>query len=139
MVPEIKPTAAHVGGHAEYAKGAEYVTALDLLPLGARRRRRQGRRPPRDHPDELRATTSTKMSADDRRIYDLVARRFLAVFHPEAEFENTRVETTVAEHVFRTRGKVLLVPGLARRLRRAQRGRVATDEDEGRDQSCPSS
>ena len=26
-------------------------------------------------------------------------------------FENTRVETTVAEHVFRTRGKVLVVPG----------------------------
>ena len=51
------------------------------------------------------------MSDDDRRIYDMVARRFLAVFHPEAVFENTRVETTVAEHVFRTRGKVLLVPG----------------------------
>ena len=51
------------------------------------------------------------MSDDDRRVYDLVARRFLAVFHPDAVFENTRVETTVAEHVFRTRGKVLLVPG----------------------------
>ena len=51
------------------------------------------------------------MSDDDRRIYDLVARRFLAVFHPDAVFENTRVETTVAEHIFRTRGKVLVVPG----------------------------
>src|SRR3712207_2225638 len=46
-----------------------------------------------------------------RRVYDLVAKRFLAAFHPDAEFENTRLETTVAEHVFRTRGKVLLVPG----------------------------
>ena len=35
------------------------------------------------------------MGDDDRRIYDMVARRFLAVFHPEAVFENTRVETTV--------------------------------------------
>ena len=26
-------------------------------------------------------------------------------------FENTRVETTVAEHIFRTRGRVLLLPG----------------------------
>ena len=52
-----------------------------------------------------------KMDDDDRRIYDLVVRRFLAVFHPEAVFENTRVETTVATHVFRTRGKLLLVPG----------------------------
>ena len=51
------------------------------------------------------------MDADDRRVYDLVVRRFLAALHPEAVLENTRVETTVAEHVFRTRGKVLLVPG----------------------------
>ena len=54
------------------------------------------------------------MGDDDRRVYDMVVRRFLAVFHPEAVFENTRVETTAAEgegHVFRTRGKVLLVPG----------------------------
>ena len=36
-----------------------------------------------------------KMDDDDRRIYDMVVRRFLAVFHPEAVFENTRVETTV--------------------------------------------
>ena len=48
----------------------------------------------------------------------MVARRFLAVFHPEAVFENTRVETTVLAdgdgdtgYVFRTRGKLLLVPG----------------------------
>src|SRR5829696_1234275 len=34
MVAEIKPTAAQVGRDApEYAKGAEYVTGLDLLPL----------------------------------------------------------------------------------------------------------
>ena len=56
------------------------------------------------------------MSSDDRRIYDMAVRRFLAVFHPEAVFENTRVETTVTAsdggpHVFRTRGKLLLVPG----------------------------
>ena len=36
-----------------------------------------------------------KMGSDDRRIYDMAVRRFLAVFHPEAVFENTRVETTV--------------------------------------------
>ena len=78
------------------------------------------------------------MSDDDRRIYDIVVRRFLAVFHPEAVFENTRVETTVAEHVFRTRGKVLLVPGW-----RGVYGEEADaepgdgDEDEGREQRLP--
>ena len=60
-----------------------------------------------------------KMSDDDRRIYDMVARRFLAVFHPEAVFENTRLETTVARRTSSARrGRVLLVGRLARRLRR---------------------
>ncbi|MGZ4277194.1 MAG: DNA topoisomerase 3 [Solirubrobacteraceae bacterium] len=139
MVEEIKPTAGHVGAHAEYAKGAEYVTSLDLLPLG----RVGGDATVGDHHAIIPTNTAhdlAKMSADDRRIYDLVARRFLAVFHPEAEFENTRVETTVAEHVFRTRGKVLLVPG----WRGVYGERVggddlegASDEDEGRDQTLP--
>ena len=77
-----------------------------------------------------------KMSDDDRRIYDLVVRRFLAIFHPEAVFENTRVETTVSEHVFRTRGKVLLVAGwraVYGELRRVGPG----DDDEGREQQLP--
>ena len=71
------------------------------------------------------------MGDDDRRIYDLVARRFLAVFHPEAVFENTRVETTVAVHIFRTRGKVLLVPGWRGVYGELSDGDGAGDEDEG--------
>ena len=81
-----------------------------------------------------------KMDDDDRRIYDLVVRRFLAVFHPEAVFENTRIETTVAEHIFRTRGKVLLVPGPGvdgegTGADLAPAG--AEDEDEGAEQQLP--
>src|SRR5580693_7255219 len=34
MIPEIKPTAELVGTHKEYAQAAQYVTGLDLLPLG---------------------------------------------------------------------------------------------------------
>jgi DNA topoisomerase-3 len=110
MVEEIKPTAELVGHRREYREAAAYVTGLDLLPLGrvvddAKVTDHHAIIPTRaEHPLE-------KMSDDDRRIYDLVARRFLAVFHPDAVLENTRVETTVAGHVFRTRGKVLLVPG----------------------------
>ncbi len=51
------------------------------------------------------------MGADELKVYDLVAKRFLAVFHPEAVFERTRVETTVNEHVFRTSGRRLVEAG----------------------------
>ena len=77
------------------------------------------------------------MGDDDRRIYDLVARRFLAVFHPEAVFENTRVETTVAGHVFRTRGKVLLVPGWRGVYGEMADAERPPEDDEGREQQLP--
>ncbi len=135
MVGEIKPTAAAVGRHSDYAKAAQYVTALDLLPLA----RVVDDAKVGDHHAIIPTNSQhdlSKLSGDDRRVYDLVVRRFLAVFHPDAEFENTRVETTVAEHVFRTRGKVLLVPGWRGVYGELPEGEGA-DDDEGSDQQLP--
>src|ERR1700733_9049204 len=136
MIPEIKPIAQLVGSQSEYAKASQYVVGLDSLPLG----RVINDAKVTDHhaiiPTRAERHPVDKMSDDDRRIYDLVVRRFLAIFHPDAVFENTRVETTVAEHVFRTRGKVLLVAGW-----RAVYGELPdaeqTDDDEGREQQLP--
>jgi DNA topoisomerase-3 len=136
MIPDIKPIARLVGHQPEYAKASEYVLGLDVLPLG----RVVNDAKVTDHhaiiPTRAERHPVDKMSDDDRRIYDLVVRRFLAIFHPDAVFENTRVETTVAEHVFRTRGKVLLVAGW-----RAVYGEMpesdAGDDDEGREQQLP--
>ena len=135
FVPEIKPIAELVGHNAPYAKGAAYVTGLDMLPLG----RVVNNEKVTDH-HAIVPTRSEhkldKMSEDDRRVYDMVARRFLAVFHPDAQFENTRVETTVATYVFRTRGKVLLVPGWRGVYGELSEGE-GSDDDEGRDQQLP--
>jgi len=141
MVAEIKPIAELVGAQPEYRKGAEYVTGLDLLPLA----RVVNDEKVTDHHAIIPTRSEhklDKMSSDDRRIYDMVTRRFLAVFHPEAVFENTRVETTIGTgddgHVFRTRGKLLIVPGW-----RGVYDEVAADsrpkgeEDEGADQQLP--
>ena len=135
MVGELQPTAAKVGRHAEYAAGAAYVTGLDVLPLG----RIVNDEKVGDHHAIIPTNAEhrlEKMGDDDRKIYDLVVRRFLAAFHPETVFENTRVETTVAEHVFRTRGKVLVVPGWRGVYGELSDGE-ARDEDEGRDQQLP--
>jgi DNA topoisomerase-3 len=137
MVPELKPIAGHVGRRPEYARAAHYVTGLDLLPLG----RVVDDAKVGDHHAIIPTNADhvlEKMSADDRRIYDLVTRRFLAVFHPEAVFENTRVETTVSEHVFRTRGRVLVVPGWRGVYGEGFEESAGRDEDdEGRDQQLP--
>jgi len=47
----------------------------------------------------------------ESKLYDLVVRRFLAVFFPPAEYLQTLRITKVEEHHFRTEGRVLQVPG----------------------------
>ncbi|MBV9463381.1 MAG: DNA topoisomerase III, partial [Verrucomicrobiae bacterium] len=47
----------------------------------------------------------------EQKIYDMVARRFLAVFYPAAEFELTHRITRVEGEAFKTEGKILKVPG----------------------------
>jgi len=47
----------------------------------------------------------------EAKLYDLVVRRFLAVFHPQAEFLVTTRITRVGEHPFKSEGKVLVQPG----------------------------
>ncbi len=137
MAAEIKPTAGHVGARAEYAKAAAYVTGLDTLPLD----RVVNDAKVTDHhaiiPTNAAGHPVDKMSDDDKRIYDIVVRRFLAIFHPDAVFENTRLETTVAEHVFRTRGRVLIVPGWRGVYGEGLPDASAADDDEGADQSLP--
>ena len=138
MVADIKPIASLVGQRKEYSAAAEYVQGLDVLPLG----RVVNDAKVTDHhaiiPTRAEASHPVdKFNDDDKRIYDLVVRRFLAVFHPEAVFENTRIETTVAEHIFRTRGKVMLVPGWRGVYGEEADAERPEDEDEGREQRLP--
>ncbi len=138
MIGEIKPTAAHVGESAAYSRAASYVTGLEDLPLV--RVVNDGK--VADHHAIIPTRSEhklEKMKEDEIKIYDLVARRFLAVFHPEAVFERTRVETTVEEHVFRTSGRVLLEAGWKAVYGEEAVAPGALDEDDsGGDQSLPS-
>ena len=51
------------------------------------------------------------LSEPEQKLYDLVVKRFLAVFFPPAEFLVTTRITEVAGHRFKTEGKVLVSPG----------------------------
>ena len=136
MIGELKPTAALVGSQREYARAAAYVTGLDVLPLG----RVVNDAKVTDHHAIIPTNADHpvgKMSDDDKRVYDMVVRRFLAVFHPDAVFENTRLETTVAEHVFRTRGRVLVVPGWRGVYGEGLSEGATAEDDDGGDQQLP--
>lgn len=59
-----------------------------------------------------------------QKIYDLVTKRFLAVFFPAAEYLVTTRITQVLAHTFKTEGKVLVQPGWLQVY-----GKEAADED----------
>ncbi|MFL6039169.1 MAG: DNA topoisomerase, partial [Gaiellaceae bacterium] len=110
MVPQLKPTAATLAPIEDYRKGAEYVLALDQLPL----QRVINDAKVDDHHAIIPTDVEHDVEAftpDERRVFDLVARRFLAVFHPPARYARTTVITVVEEERFRTRGKITLEAG----------------------------
>ena len=47
----------------------------------------------------------------ERRVFDLIARRFIAVFYPDCKFATTTVLGVVEEIEFKTTGKQILEPG----------------------------
>ncbi|MBK6386740.1 MAG: DNA topoisomerase III [Rhodoferax sp.] len=51
------------------------------------------------------------LSEAEQKVYDLVVRRFMAVFFPSAEYQVTTRITVAAQHSFKTEGKVLVKPG----------------------------
>ena len=51
------------------------------------------------------------LTEPEQKIYDLVTRRFLAIFYPAAEYNVTTRITRVEKEAFKTEGKVLVTPG----------------------------
>ena len=51
------------------------------------------------------------LGPEEAKIYDMVARRFMAVFYPPAEYMVTTRITVVCGESFKTEGKVLINPG----------------------------
>ena len=135
MIPEIKPIAELVGHNATYRRASEYVTSLERLPLG----RVVNDKKVEDHHAIIPTRSEHdlgRMGQDELKIYDLVAKRFLAIFHPDAKFERTRVETDVESNVFRTSGRRLVEPGW-RAVYGDQPEGERGDEDSGGDQLLP--
>jgi DNA topoisomerase-3 len=135
MVAEIKPIAELVGHNPQYKSASEYVLGLDSLPLG----RVVNDSKVQDHHAIIPTRSEHdlgRMGQDELKVYDLAAKRFLAIFHPEAVYERTRVETTVVEHVFRTSGRRLVEPGWKAVYGEEAEGERRED-DSGGDQLLP--
>ena len=81
------------------------------------------------------------MSNDERKIYDLVVRRFISVLYPAFEYEQTTMKATAAGETFIAKGKVVLSAGW-KAVYETESFSDADDEDDNSssvaDQSLPS-
>ena len=66
-----------------------------------------------DHFAIIPTTTEPKKLGElESKVYDMIARRFVAAFYPVAQFDvTTRISTVAGEHRFKTDGKILTSPG----------------------------
>ncbi|MFM7737343.1 MAG: DNA topoisomerase 3 [Alphaproteobacteria bacterium] len=111
MIGSLRGIAANVGqASPEYAKAGAWVSGLRDLPLArVVADDKVGDHHaiiPTDGPQDLAG-----LGPDELKIYDLVARRFLAAFHPPARKEVTSVDTEAGGHLFRSSGTVIVEPG----------------------------
>ena len=52
-----------------------------------------------------------KLNDDEAKIFDMILRRFIAIFYPSAEYDETTRLSQIESHVFKTEGRVLVSPG----------------------------
>ncbi len=87
-----------------------------------------------DHFAIIPTTTEAKnLDEMEAKVYDMIARRFVAAFYPAAEFDiTTRTSTVAPGHEFKTEGKVLTFPGWL-----AVYGKNTVDEDSADSKALP--
>lgn len=74
------------------------------------------------------------MTSDERKIYDLVVRRFASVLYPPCEYEQTTLKGTCGGETFTAKGKIMKQPGWQEAYEDFQEDH---DEEDVRDQMLP--
>jgi DNA topoisomerase-3 len=109
-VPTVKDTLAMLGGVSPYGRFSSQVLANDWVR--GNNKRIFDNTKISDHFAIIPTLQPPGALSDaEHKIYDLVVKRFLSVFFPSAEFRITTRITTVAQHAFKTEGKVLVSAG----------------------------
>jgi DNA topoisomerase III len=127
-IPTVRETLANLHGplavHAQRVLDSDWVRPTKRIFNNAQ---------VSDHFAIIPTTHETShLEEMEAKIYDMIARRFIAAFHPAAEFDVTTRISSVGPHPFKTEGKVLTVPGWL-----AVYGKSAVDEEAPGGQALP--
>ncbi len=111
MIPKISSILKILGGTQAYGGFAAYVLGLDKLPVT---KRIIDNSKITDHhaiiPTDSRLDTNG-LSDEEFKIFDLIARRFIAVFYPYYVYNTTTITTEVNSHFFITKGTTVTEKG----------------------------
>ena len=73
------------------------------------------------------------LTADEKKVYDLVALHFIAAFYPDCQVSNTTVMAKAGEIDFRVNGREVLVPGWRAVFEQVQGDKVPSTKDNSDD------
>ena len=126
MTAKLSQTLNKLGSVEQYSGFVAYINALPKLPIT---KRIIDDAKVTDHHAIIPTDTTpnlASLSADELKVYDLVARRFLCVFYPQYIYNTTKIITLVEGENFITRGTTVVSLGWME-LYRNDRGK---DEEE---------
>lgn len=105
---ELEPVLKNLRGFTAFK---EYVDKLDTANLYITKRIVNNEKISDHHAIIPTIVRPDKLSEEQNKIYDLVARRFIAVFYLEHKYMTTVVTSEVEEEKFITKGKTILQKG----------------------------
>jgi DNA topoisomerase-3 len=111
MIPKLKKLISRLYVNNEYASFAKPLTELEKLPIT---KRIVDNSKINDHHALIITDVpvyTERLSEDERKVYDLIARRFMAVFYPYYVYNTTKVVTEVEKENFVSRGMVVTQKG----------------------------
>lgn len=90
---------------------SEFINKADLLMLKKGHRVIQDDKISDHHAIIPTGEKSSSLNEKERKVYDLVVRRFICQFYPEAIFQDASAVTKVCEETFKSSSKKMLQPG----------------------------
>jgi DNA topoisomerase III len=129
MVPKLKHILSKINID-RYKQNIEFVLKLSELPVN---KRIVDDSKVTDHhaiiPTEVRPDLG-KLTVDEAKIYDLIARRFISVFYPNYLYTLTRITSEVQEELFATKGKTVNQLGWMELYKNDEKNDKEKDEEE---------
>ena len=114
MRAKLNPILQKLNNIEKYKPFLNYVLNLDKLPI---KKRIIDNSKITDHHaiiPTLASVNIDKLSLEEKNVYDLIARRFIAVFYPNYIYDITKITTKIQDNLFITKGTTVIQEGFTK-------------------------